>query len=343
MKPLVSILIPAYNAEKWLAATVGSVLAQTWHNIEVIIVDDGSRDETFKIAKAYESKLLKAVSQENQGAAAARNNAMSLAQGDYIQWLDADDLLAPSKIERQVDLIKAGVSDKTLLTSAQARFYYQPAKAKFKPNALWQNLEPIDWFLHRFNGPLNVWMQPATWLVSRKLSGLAGPWNEQLSLDDDGEYSSRLIMHSVGTRFCRTSISYYRSGNFDSLSHPNSKKALISYFLSIRLCIGYLLSLRDDEITRQASVNFIQNRIRYFYPNHKDILTQAERLADDLGGQIRPPIESNKFKLVQKFVGHERAIALKNLTWRYQISAKKCASWLGYKLTPKTPRSSDGQ
>src|SRR5512138_2951718 len=105
MKPLVSILIPAYNSEQLIEESLRSALAQSWPNKEIIVVDDGSLDRTFEVAKRFESKTLKVVTQPNQGAAAARNKAFSLSQGDYIQWLDADDLLAPEKIASQLSML----------------------------------------------------------------------------------------------------------------------------------------------------------------------------------------------------------------------------------------------
>src|ERR1700733_7773261 len=100
--PLVSILIPAYNADKWVADTIRSAAAQTWQRKEIIVVDDGSKDHTLSIARRFESGSVRVATQQNQGASAARNKAFSLSQGDYIQWLDADDLLAPDKIEKQM-------------------------------------------------------------------------------------------------------------------------------------------------------------------------------------------------------------------------------------------------
>src|SRR5438477_8120607 len=105
MRPLVSILIPAYNAERWIADTIRSALGQTWLRKEIIVVDDGSRDRTLSIAQRFSSKSVSVVTQENQGASAARNRALALSQGESIQWLDADDLLAPDKIAKQVDAL----------------------------------------------------------------------------------------------------------------------------------------------------------------------------------------------------------------------------------------------
>src|SRR5688572_32856810 len=102
MAKLVSILIPAYNAERWIGATIRSALAQTWPDTEIIVIDDGSRDGTLAIARGFQSRSVKVVTQPNTGAAGARNAALELAQGAYIQWLDADDLLAPDKIAAQM-------------------------------------------------------------------------------------------------------------------------------------------------------------------------------------------------------------------------------------------------
>ena len=114
MAPLISILIPAYNAEKWIAETLESALAQTWPNKEVIVVDDGSTDRTLLIARQFESPWVKVLSQPNQGASSARNVAFGLSQGDYIQWLDADDVLAPDKLAQQME-VAALVSKRTRL------------------------------------------------------------------------------------------------------------------------------------------------------------------------------------------------------------------------------------
>lgn len=81
MKPLVSILVPAYNAQEWLADTVRSAIGQTWDRKEIIIVDDGSKDQTLSIARQYESPSVRVVRQKNQGAAAARNTAFSQPWG----------------------------------------------------------------------------------------------------------------------------------------------------------------------------------------------------------------------------------------------------------------------
>ena len=134
MKPLVSILIPAYNSEEWIADTIQSAIAQTWQRKEIIVVDDGSSDRTAEVARRFASKEVSVVSTENQGAAAARNHALQLSQGDYIQWLDADDLLAPDKIERQLAALREATAQRILLSSPWAYFSYRTQPCTLRPD-----------------------------------------------------------------------------------------------------------------------------------------------------------------------------------------------------------------
>lgn len=98
--PLISVVIPAYNAEKYLAETLESVRAQTFRDYEVIVVDDGSTDCSFDIAGRFDGVCR--LRQTNRGAAAARNSGISVARGAYVAFLDADDLWMPAKLETQV-------------------------------------------------------------------------------------------------------------------------------------------------------------------------------------------------------------------------------------------------
>src|SRR5437016_8780326 len=150
MNPLVSILIPAYNAERWITDTIRSAVAQTWRKKEIIIVDDGSRDGTAAIARRFASKTVSVISQQNQGASTARNRAFELCQGDYIQWLDADDLLSPDKVAQQMAAAQERHGKRILLSSRWGYFMYRPSKAKFIPTPLWCDLSPVEWLVRRW-------------------------------------------------------------------------------------------------------------------------------------------------------------------------------------------------
>lgn len=337
MNDLVSILIPAYNSEKWIGETIKSAINQTWSNKEIIIVDDGSTDNTLRIVREFESRLVKIITQENSGASAARNTALAHAQGDYIQWLDSDDILAPDKLSQQFKYVDMWNNEKVLFSSAVGHFYFRHHKAKFIPNLLWQDLEPLDWIITRFTGNLNVWMQPGAWLISRKLIDMSGPWDERLSLDDDGEYSCRLVTSSESVKFVPEATLFYRTGNFGSLARNLSDKALESYFLSMRLCMDHLLTLANNETTRSACLNFLQRRVFLFYPGKHEILEKVNELARDLGGTLCQPDErwGWKFALAKKILGWKNAMFLKSITWKAEISARKNWDRLFYLLYNK--------
>jgi glycosyltransferase involved in cell wall biosynthesis len=103
--PLVSVIIPNYNYAKFVREAIDSALSQTYGNIEVIVVDDGSEDDSREILRSYSTKI-KAVYQKNAGVSAARNNGVSVSAGKYVAFLDADDVWLPEKIEKQVNLFE---------------------------------------------------------------------------------------------------------------------------------------------------------------------------------------------------------------------------------------------
>ncbi len=306
MKPLVSILIPAYNAQPWIADTINSALRQTWPRKEVIVVDDGSTDQTLKAAEKFSNAGVVAVSQKNQGASAARNQAFSLCKGDYIQWLDADDLLAPDKISRQMEVAEQISNPHVLLSSEWGRFMYRASRAKFTPTPLWEDLSPAEWLFRKFGQ--NLYMPPFTWLVSRKLTEAAAPWDERLSLDDDGEYFSRVLVVSERVCFVPGAKAFYRASGSTSLSNVDqSKKKLESLWLSLQFQVRYLCRLEDSERTRAASVTFLENWLKYFYPWRLDIVEEVKLLAESFGGSLGTPRLRRKYAWIEKFGGRQAA------------------------------------
>ena len=257
MKPLVSILISAYNAEEWIADTLQSAIAQTWPRKEIILVDDGSTDRTAEVARRFASKGVTVISTENRGLSAGQNHAYEHSHGDYIQFLDADDLLAPDKIERQLAALRGNDSTRLLLSSPWAPFYYRTRHARFVRNSLWQDLSPVEWLLRKMGE--NIHMQNATWLVSRELAEAAGPWDTRLHYDQDGEYFARVLLASEGTRFVPGTGIFYRATGSGSISYiGNSDKKKDSLLRSMKLHIQYLRSLEESERVREACLTYLQ-------------------------------------------------------------------------------------
>ena len=306
MRPLVSILIPAYNAERWISDTIQSALKQTWPRKEIIVVDDGSRDQTLRVARQFASKNVCVVTQENQGASAARNKAFELCQGDFIQWLDADDLLAFEKIAKQMKAAEECQGKRALFSSAWGTFMYRVSKAEFSRTSLWCDLSPVEWLMRKMGQ--NLHMPPATWLVPRELAEAAGPWDTRLSLDDDGEYFSRVILASNAIRFVPDAKAFYRASGFGSLSSiDESDKKLVSQFLSMLLHVGYVRSLEDSERVRTACLNYLQRRFHRFYPERVAFVEQLQQIAGNLGGRLEPPQLWWKYSWIQKVFGWKAA------------------------------------
>src|ERR1700720_1196883 len=301
MKPLVSILIPAYNAERWLADTIESALGQTWPRKEIIVVDDGSRDHTLSIARQFASKNVCVVTQENQGGSAARNKAFALCQGEFIQWLDADDLLALDKIAKQMEAWVKCLNKETLLSAAWGYFIYRSHRARFEPTPLWADLSPLEWLVRKWEN--NAHMNPATWLVSRELTQRAGPWDTRLITGEDGEYFCRVILASSGIKFVEDARVFYRSTGSSGSYIGRSNKKIESQFLGMQLEIDHLRSRADSKRTRAACVTFLQTWLLHFYPDRLDIVRQGEQLAATLGGQLQTPHLRWKYAWIQKLFG----------------------------------------
>jgi glycosyltransferase involved in cell wall biosynthesis len=271
-----------------------------------MVVDDGSTDGTLAVALKFESKGVCVVTQLNQGAGAARNNALSLSRGDYIQWLDADDLLSQDKVAHQMQRAEQTTDRRMLFSSPWAHFCFRPAKAKFIATPIWSDLDPTEWLTRKWEG--NWHMQTATWLVSRELTEAAGPWDARLLGDDDGEYFFRVINASNGIRFVPQSKAYYRITPSSRLSYiGRSDKKMETQFLGMKLQIGYLRAREDSDRVRAACVTYLQTWLPNFYPNRPDLVQEAQQLAAGLGGRLSLPKVSWKYAWIEKLFGFAAA------------------------------------
>jgi len=340
-RPLVSILIPAFNSEEWIADSIRSALAQTWPNKEIIVVDDGSTDRTQAIARQFEKAGVRVVNQGNKGAAAARNTAFSISHGEYIQWLDADDLLDPKKISAQMAVVDNGNGKRTLLSASWGKFMYRPWCAEFVPTALWCDLSPLEWLLRKLE--LNIYMQTSSWLVSRELTETAGPWDTRLLGDDDGEYFCRVLLKSDGVRFVPESRTYYRTFGYDSLGYiGRSAKKCDAHWLSMRLHMRYLRSLEDSPRVRTACLRYLKTCLIYFYPERPDIVSEAEQIARTLGESLGQPSLSWKYAWAKTLFGWNRAKGMQISMRRVRWQGKRLFDRLIFKIENREALASIG-
>lgn len=136
-KKLVSVIIPAYNIEKYIGRCLDSVLSQIYENLEIIIVDDGSSDGTGKILDDYEKRdsRIKVIHKENGGVSSARNKGLDMAVGDYIGFVDGDDIIAPEMYETLVKLLEEEDADIAhcgyqMVFPDRVDYYYNTGKRK---------------------------------------------------------------------------------------------------------------------------------------------------------------------------------------------------------------------
>jgi len=302
LKPLVSILISAYNAKNTVAETLQSAIAQTWPRKEIIFVDDGSTDGTAEVVRRFDSKEVTVVSTENRGLSAGINTAYQHSQGDYIQFLDADDLLVPNKIERQLAALREGDGRRKLLSSPWAPFFFRTRHARYVRNSLCQDLYPVEWLLRKMGE--NLHMQNATWLVSREVAEAAGPWDTRLQYDQDGEYFARVLLASEGTRFVPGTGIFYRATGTNSVSYlGRSDKKKDSLFLSMKLHIQYLRSVEDSERVRITCLTYMQNWYDRFYPERPDIVAELQSLSAQLEGRLEEPALRWKYAWIKPAFG----------------------------------------
>ncbi len=314
MPPLVSILIPSYNAERWLGETLESALAQTWANLEIIVINDGSRDGSLQLAQAFAGRGVRVIDQPNAGASAARNRGLREARGEFIQFLDADDLISPDKIAAQVELLRVKPAG-TLATCTWGRFASDPAAAQFVDAAVFRDFAPVDFLV--LAGDTGAMMHPSAWLVPRAVADRAGPWDESLSLNDDGEYFCRVALAGANMVFCPVGRSYYRSGLAGSLSQQRGERARRSQFHSLELITDHLLAAEDSPRTRRAAANYFQRFIHDFFPAPAGLMQQADARVTALGGStLGPPPMGPQTTALARVLGWKNVWRLKHYLGR---------------------------
>ena len=247
MLPKVSILIPCYNADRWIAQAIQSALDQTYLNKEVIVVDDGSSDRSLEIIQSFGDRILWETG-ANQGANAARNRLLELSTGEWIQYLDADDYLLASKIEKQVQF---------LLITLQADIIYSPSILEY-----WENnyprqevlpiLEPHDpwillarWFLPQTGGPL--WKRQAILDV--------GGWKPDQPCCQEHELYLRLLMADKKFEYCPDAESVYRQWSEVTLCKKDKPKTQKQRLLIKDRLEDYLRQQKQLTQARQHAIN----------------------------------------------------------------------------------------
>lgn len=277
MHDLVSIIVPCYNKERYVAEAIQSAIDQTYPRCEIIVIDDGSTDGSLDIIRGFGDKI-RWKSGPNRGGSAARNSGLELANGDWIQFLDADDTLGPSKVEAQIAELITSPND-SIANCPWQFFTHEKGMEVILPRSFWKSYDMgidllLDTWLYGGYFPCH------SWLVPKKLIRRVGGWNAALTGDDDGEFFGRILVHASNIRFVPGVAVYYRLPQADGVSRSKSREAAVSFFQAWQWISKEIEAKHKGIKARRA----ILRRLRYVgysilrdYPELVDLAAASEK------------------------------------------------------------------
>ena len=221
---LVSIVIPCYNAERWIEEAIESCLNQTYSAIEVIVIDDGSTDCSLEIIKSYEHRIIWETG-PNRGGNHARNRGFELSKGDYIQYLDADDYILPEKIDSQVRFLEA-----TGMDVAYGDWRHQ----QHLPNEkiILEDVEVSGAQADILTALLsNWWVSPACLMFSKQAVQKSGGWDEDLKAVQDKDFLISVVMIEAKVGYQPGCHSIYRRHGNETVSTSSKTRHLKSQLI----------------------------------------------------------------------------------------------------------------
>jgi glycosyltransferase involved in cell wall biosynthesis len=311
-QPLVSVLIPCYNSALYIAETLNSVIAQSYTNWECIVVDDHSIDNSVEIIEEYIQTYpgkIKLFTNSRKGACAARNFAFAKSKGEFIQYLDADDLLNETKIEYQLNAVK---NDFTKIANGRwGRFYTQTPKKEtieWGPHkSLRKDLSPLEWLQQ------NHMSQTSCWLIPKHLIEHAGGWDETLLMNQDGEFFSRVITNAKEVIYTPEAKAYYRSQISNSISTFKNSEKFKSLFTTCKKFEQLMLQMDGSPATHLAIANKYQEFVYSAFPLLPELIKTSKQKIKEHGGSNWPAPKGNLIdRLLKKIFGWEKVEFLKS-------------------------------
>lgn len=313
--PLVSIIVPVYNAEAYVDVALSSALNQTYENVEIIIVDDGSNDGSLSRIGQFTDTRIRVISQENQGQSAAINRGVAASSGEYIKLLDADDWINPEHIACQV----ASVAEHSDCIASCRWGYFWSNSANTNPRDEVTNRDydrPLEWIidsLTKDEGMMGGWK----WLIPRKVWDRGGGYDSRLSLNNDFHFSIATLLASQGVRFAEGAVYGYRKGLSGALSTSYGRKAMESALLTTQLGVDLLLARESSASIRRIAADRFQSWLFRFYPDFPDLTAAAECRIQELGGSSLRLNGGKVLKLVQPIIGWKCVRRLQALAYRW--------------------------
>src|SRR5438034_9380423 len=298
----ISVVIPCFNAERFIGEAIESVFQQRYCDCEIVVVDDGSTDSSRSVIGSFGARVI-AVFGPNRGASAARNGGTQLASGEFIQYVDADDRLIPDALSHRVEALRR--SDADIAYSDWQRLVEEGGE--FKPgDVIARTMESVhpDPEIATFTG---FWCPPAALLYRRRIVEKIGGWNEALPVIQDARFLQDAAMH--GARFIHVAGvgAFYRLHRGQSLSRA-SKKAFV------RDCLENALQLESwwrahNNFTgdrQEAVLEVLSHVARSSFQCDRETFRRAVEAANRLNpGWL--PRRPHSLRVLSRIVGYPQA------------------------------------
>jgi glycosyltransferase involved in cell wall biosynthesis len=305
--------MPAYNSAKYIVEAIESVLTQTYTNVELIITNDGSTDETGDLLAKYAGlPNVKVINGNRIGPSAASNLAFRQAKGEFIKFFDSDDILSKENIAVQVQKL---LEHPNSIAAGQCRRFYNNdlATALYEPLATWQDLRPLDWLIID-NGKGLGMMQNGMFLIPRHLLEAGGLWNEQITIINDFEFFPRVFLRADFILYTEEARVFYRSGLTNGISSTLNKVRLFSAYTALELTTSLLISYEDSDRVRSVLFHLWDMWKHIFYLDDMNLYRRTLHQMKQLGPY------SNRYKgkdsLIVKMIGWKMEKRIKKLIKR---------------------------
>jgi glycosyltransferase involved in cell wall biosynthesis len=305
MSKRVSIIIPCFNTSRWLSEAIESSLQQTYSNIEIIVIDDGSTDNSLEIIKSYDNQIIWRSIPHN-GGNYARNLALELASGEYIQFLDADDYILPEKIERQVNFLE----------STGADVVYGDWRHKFHladGTSLLGEIEISHKQTDILESLLGIWwVALAAILYRRTAIDNSDGWDENLPIAQDRDFFISVVMNGAKVEYQPGCYSIYRHYGNVTVSTSSKSDWIASHCVVMEKAEKKLLAvqkLSNNYKRALAACYFALARDALFidYSQYLELLEAALTRYPNFEGNSKNPIY-NKIRRVLGFRRTEKIV-----------------------------------
>ena len=301
---LVSVIIPCYNAENWILEALESVSQQDINHdmMEIIVVDDGSTDNSADRAKE-KYPWIKLITTQNQGASAARNTGTKESKGEFIQYLDADDLLAPGKIRKQLDIINESEVDIA---------YGDWQRLLKNQKGIWEEKEVIKKSLNDPEIDLftDFWHPIAAYLFRRSIVEKSGGWDDTLKVIDDPYFIMKCVFQDAKFKHSPGVAAYYRVHTRDSVSTRDHNVYMEEIFTNAEKVEKKWTKTGGITDKRKKALLKVYSQVaRDSYDKNKELFERAYLKLETLSPGYIPKSPAH-LRYLSKLIGYRKAEAV---------------------------------